>query len=74
VADKFIQKANESMERRGTKGSFTRAAKSAGKSVGEYASEHAGDSGALGKKARFAKAMRSIARKHKRNTGRGGRR
>jgi hypothetical protein len=47
------------------KGKFTKKAKKAGKSVAAFAKMHAGDSGKLGREARFAKTMRAIARKHK---------
>lgn len=63
MADKFLAKANEEMERKGTKGLFTRKAKAAGKSVQEFAREKSSAKGKLGKEARFAKAMGSIVRK-----------
>jgi hypothetical protein len=72
MAEKFMQKASEEMEAKGTKGSFTRAAKRAGKGVQEYAREKASSGGAMGKKARFALAAGSVARKHKRSKSRGG--
>lgn len=65
-----MQKASEKMEEKGTKGSFTRSAKRAGKSVGEYAREEAHAPGKLGKRARFALAARKVSRKK----SRGGRR
>lgn len=55
---KFIQKAEESMERRGTKGSF--GAATPGKIKAGLAA-----GGAMAKKAGFAKAMKSIAAKRK---------
>lgn len=60
---KWMQEASEKMEEKGTKGSFTRSAKRAGKSVGEYAREKAGAGGKLGKRARFALAARKVARR-----------
>ncbi len=57
MAEKFLQKANEEMERKGTKGLFTRKAKAAGESVQKFAKEKAHAKGKLGKEARFAKTM-----------------
>lgn len=57
MAEKFLQKANAEMERKGTKGLFTRKAKAAGKSVQEFAREKSGAKGKLGKEARFARTM-----------------
>lgn len=51
---KWAQAAEKRMEEKGTKGSLTRIAKSHGESATEYAHEHYNDSGAVGKKARFA--------------------
>lgn len=62
MAEKFLQKARESMEKRGTVGLFTRKAKAAGKSVQEFAREKSGAKGKLGKEARFARTMGSLAR------------
>lgn len=58
----FIQKARASMERRGTVGKFTAKAKAAGEGVQQFAREKASAPGKLGKEARFAKAMGSIAK------------
>jgi hypothetical protein len=55
---KFIQKAEESMERRGTKGSFGKA--TPGKIKAGLAA-----GGAMAKKAGFAKAMHTIAERRK---------
>lgn len=44
-------------------GSFTSAAKRAGKSVSEFAEEHKGDSGTLGRRARLAQTLRKMGRK-----------
>lgn len=51
------------MEEKGTKGSFTRSAKRAGKSVGEYAEEKRHASGKIGRRARFALAARKAHRR-----------
>lgn len=55
----WMSKVSEGIKSRGTKGVFKRAAERAGKSTSEYANEHAGDSGKLGKRARLAKAFAS---------------
>lgn len=55
-----LSEAGERMREKGTVGLFTKKAKSAGKSVGEYAKEKAGASGKLGKEANFAK----MAKRH----------
>lgn len=65
MAEKFLQKANAEMTRKGTKGLFTRKAEAAGESVQKFAKEKAHAPGKLGKEARFAKAMGSIARGRK---------
>lgn len=44
-------------------GSFTRKAKAAGKSVGEYAAEKAHAPGVLGKQARLAQTLRGMSRR-----------
>jgi len=52
---KWIQKATKRMEEKGTKGSLTRIAKAAGKSIPEFcAGSH---SGKVAKKCSFAKAV-----------------
>jgi len=51
---KWLQSAAASMKARGTEGSLTRIAKEHGESAMEFAREHYHDSGAVGKKARFA--------------------
>jgi hypothetical protein len=56
MAEKWMQKAKDKMEAKGTVGSFTRLAKKAGKSVQEFAREKKGAGGKLGKKANFALA------------------
>lgn len=65
----WIGKARKSMERRGTVGSFTRAAKRAGMGVQQFARHVLVNKGkyspAMRKKAGFAKAMSSIHRKKK---------
>ena len=66
----WMQEAAEKMKRKGTVGAFTRAAKAAGKSVEEYAREHAHSGGTLGKRARFALIARKVARKRARGSRR----
>jgi hypothetical protein len=51
---KWAQAAVSRMEEKGTVGSLTRIAKSHGKTAMQFAHEHIHDSGAVGKKARFA--------------------
>jgi hypothetical protein len=58
MAGKFIQKAEASMERRGTKGSF-------GKATDKKIKAGLKAGGAQAKKAGFAKAMKTIARERK---------
>jgi hypothetical protein len=50
---KWMQSARESMERQGTVGSFTRSAKAAGESVGEYAEKKKHAKGKLGRRSPF---------------------
>ena len=54
-----MQKANEEMKEKGTKGSFTRIAESHGNTVHEEAEEDKSKSGKIGKKARMALAFES---------------
>jgi hypothetical protein len=63
MGEKWMQKASERMKEKGTVGSFTRAAKKAGKSVGEFAQEKSHAPGKMGKKARFALAARKAVHK-----------
>lgn len=63
MAEKWMQKASEEMERKGTKDSFTRSAKRAGKSVAEYAEEKKSAKGKIGRRARFAVAARKASRR-----------
>lgn len=65
MAEKFLQKANAEMDKKGTKGLFTKKAKAAGESVQKFAKEKSSAPGKLGKEARFAKAMGSIAKSRK---------
>ena len=58
MAEKWMQKARESMEKRGTVGSYGKA--SPGKIKRDLAK-----GGAIAKKAGFAKAARSVAEHHK---------
>jgi hypothetical protein len=62
ATNRWMQKAATSMKKKGTEGSFTRAAKRAGYGTQEYAhmKEHA--PGKLGKRARMA--LRFAAAKH----------
>lgn len=55
-----LSEASERMERKGTKGLFTKKAHAAGKSVAEFAREKRHAGGKLGKEAVFA----SNAQKH----------
>jgi hypothetical protein len=64
--DKWMQEANEKMDEKGTKGTFTRSAKRAGKSVAEYAREKKHAKGKLGRRARFALNARKANRGGKR--------
>ncbi len=52
--EKPLQEESEREKRAGTKGSFSRAAKRAGKSTREYAEEKKHASGKIGKRARMA--------------------
>ena len=54
-----LSQASAEMKRKGTKGLFTKKAKAAGESVGEFAREKSGAPGKLGKEARFAKAAQN---------------
>lgn len=58
MAEKFLARARESMEKRGTVGSF-------GKATPEKIKKGLAEGGAQAKKARFAKAMKTIAARHK---------
>lgn len=59
---RWIQKADTATKKAGTKGLFGKKAKAAGMSTQAYASKKSSVSGKLGKEARFAKAMGSIAK------------
>jgi hypothetical protein len=67
MAEQWIGKAREAMKRKGTEGAFTKSAKSAGMSVGAYASKvlakGSGASALQKRRANFAKNMRAIARR-----------
>jgi len=63
MADKWIGGVKRSMKRRGTEGSFSRAAARAGKSTSAYAQEKKHAPGLLGKRARLALAFASARRK-----------
>lgn len=52
MAKKWIQKATANAH-----GQFRRKAEAAGKTTREFASEHSGDSGTLGKQARLAETL-----------------
>jgi hypothetical protein len=63
---KWIGKARAAMKRKGTEGAFTKSAHAAGESVGEHAASVLANPRASTKQKRrasFAKAMRSIARR-----------
>lgn len=51
-------------------GSFTKQAKAAGKSVGEYAEEKKHAGGVTGRRARLAITLRKMSRKRKMKSGR----
>ncbi len=59
MAEHWMQGVAKKIKAKGHKGIFKRAAARAGKSTAEFASEHSGDSGVLGKRARLAKALAS---------------
>jgi hypothetical protein len=63
MANRWMQKAADSIKSHGTKGVFKAAAHRAGKSTSEFAHEHAHSKGKIGKRARLALAFAS-ARKH----------
>jgi hypothetical protein len=63
-ANRWMQHVKKGMEKKGTEGVFSGAAKKAGKSTSEFAKEHEHDSGKLGKRARLAEAFAS-ARSHR---------
>lgn len=58
MAKKWIKAATANSH-----GQFRAKAEKAGKSTQEFASEHAGDSGRLGKQARLAKALMGLHKK-----------
>jgi hypothetical protein len=66
---KWIQKARQRMEEKGTVGAFTRSAKKSGQSVGAHAAsvlkKGSGASALEKKRAVFARNMRKIARRRK---------
>jgi len=62
MAEKFLQKAEERMEEKGTKGLFGRKAKAAGMSTQAYARKEKGAGGKLGKEANFALTAGKIAK------------
>ena len=64
---KFLQRARKSMEKRGTVGKF-------GKATAKKIQRGLAKGGKEAKRAAFAKAMKTIARKRKRKSGRSGRR
>lgn len=57
MASRWMQKAANSMKKKGTEGSFTRIAKSHGRSVSEEAQHDKHKPGKIGKKARMALAF-----------------
>ena len=59
MAEHWMQKVSSKIKEKGHAGVFRRAAERAGKSTAEFANEHAGDSGKLGRRARLAKAFAS---------------
>lgn len=65
MAEKFLAKAREKMEEKGTVGSFSKAAHKHGMSTQAYAQKEKHAGGKLGKRAIFAANMKKIADKHK---------
>ena len=63
MANRWMQKAKDKMEKKGTVGSFRRIAQSHGRSTHEEAEVDKSKSGKVGKKARMALAFEA-ARKH----------
>jgi hypothetical protein len=63
MANRWMQKAADSIKSHGTKGVFKAAAHRAGKSTAEFSREHIHDSGKLGKRARLAAAFASARKK-----------
>jgi hypothetical protein len=59
----WMQAADKSIKKNGTKGVFKAAAEKAGKSTEEFAEEHKNDSGKLGARARLALAFMSSRKK-----------
>lgn len=59
MANRWMQKASEKMKEKGTEGSFTRIAKSHGRSTHEEAEHDKHKSGKIGQKARMALAFAS---------------
>ena len=57
MANKWMQKAADSIKAKGTKGSFSRMAKKAGESTHAFAEEKQSAPGKTGKKARLALAF-----------------
>jgi hypothetical protein len=57
MANRWMQKAADSIKSHGTKGVFKAAAHKAGKSTHEFAEEHRHSSGKIGKRARLALAF-----------------
>jgi hypothetical protein len=57
MANRWMQKAADSIKSHGTKGVFKAAAHRAGKSTHEFAEEHKHSAGKVGKRARLALAF-----------------
>lgn len=57
--ERWMQGVRKKMEQRGTEGTFSAAAKRAGKSTHEFAEEHKHSKGKIGKRARLALAFAS---------------
>lgn len=62
MAGNFIAKATANSH-----GQFRKKAEAAGKTTLEYAHEHAGDSGKLGKQARLAETLIGLGKKRKKS-------
>jgi hypothetical protein len=63
MAGKWMQGVKKEMKRKGTEGSFSRAAKAHGMSTSAYAHEKAHSPGLVGKRARLALAFASARKK-----------
>lgn len=65
MAEYWMRAASERMEKKGTRGALTSAAKRAGMSISEYCAKR-GKRGKTAKRCAFAKAARTVAKRHRR--------